>query len=208
VFSAEDAARYPAAQRLTLEDEQVRRLAEVITRTPAGAPIPVVHVPGLPAGARGLWSLWRITAASFGWEQRRFVPLFVQEDGRVFLPTAQFIWDALVRGEVDVTGSRAALEVGEMQERAEDAIRRHGESVYGELRAAHSERRAREREKGERAFAMRRRALNRLGPAAVRHKRLAQLSIEEWQWRQDVDRSADVLPELYPVLLVEVSDGG
>lgn len=208
VFSAEDAAQYPAAQRLTLEDERVRRLVEGLTQVPGGAPIAVIRISGLPEGVRRLWSLWRITASSLNWEQRRFVALFVQEDGRVFLPTAQFIWDALVRGDVEVTDSLDGREAGAMREKVADAIHRHGEGVYGELHVAHGERLERERQKGERAFAMRRQALSRMAPAAGRYRRLAHLSLENVQWQKDIERSADVLPELYPVLLLQVNDSG
>jgi len=54
------------------------------------------------------------------------------------------------------------------------------------------------------AFTVRRRAVERIGLAAVRDQRLTQLAAEERSWREALDRKAETSPELAPLLLVRV----
>lgn len=89
-----------------------------LPRCVAGQPIPRVRISGLPETVTGVWSLWEIalsadtftgrsplagdepghaagavarkrapTADTFS--RKRFVPIFINDDGRAFLPTAR-----------------------------------------------------------------------------------------------------------------------
>jgi hypothetical protein len=80
-----------------------------------------------------------------------------------------------------------------------------GRFLYESLVEAHQARVAREREKGEYAFAARRRAVERVGLQAVRCHRLAQLTEEEHAWREQLKRMAEVQPELTPLLITYVT---
>jgi len=204
VFTAGDATRNPAAHHLTLDDTRVRELATSLPFVAPGQPVPRVTIPGLPEGVWGYWSLWRITVRTANRSHHRVMPLFLHDNGRVFIPTARFIWDTLVANEVDVHGHCHGADARQAFEQARAAVEAHGETVLGDLLQTHRAWVEREREKGTRAFAARRQAIRRLGLPNVRAKRLAQLSIEEWQWRQDLDRQAAVTPELEPLLLIRV----
>jgi hypothetical protein len=76
--------------------------------------------------------------------------------------------------------------------------------VYDELLQAHRTHVAREREKQEYAFAARRRAVERTGLAAVRHRRLAVLDEEEREWGRQLQRRAQAIPEMLPVILARL----
>jgi hypothetical protein len=130
--------------------------------------------------------------------------LFLHDSGRVFVPTARFIWDTLVSGEADILGQLQGVDAQQAYDRMRKAVEAQGEIVYGDLLQAHRMWAEREREKAKRAFAGRRQAIQRLGWANFRIKRLSQLSIEEWQWRQELDGQAEVTPELEPLLLIRV----
>lgn len=62
----------------------------------------------------------------------------------------------------------------------------------------------REREKGEYAFAARRRAIERIGRPQVRDYRLAQLQQEKEAWDEALERKAEVSPEIVPLLVMRV----
>lgn len=62
----------------------------------------------------------------------------------------------------------------------------------------------REREKGEYAFAARRRAIKRIGLPQVRDYRLAQLPQEEKAWGEQLELAAEVSPELVPLLVIRL----
>ena len=90
----------------------------------------------------------------------------------------------------------------------EASAREHGQQIYQELVQTHQARVGVEREKGEYAFAVRRRAVERIGLPAVRDHRLTQLVAEERSWREALDRKAETSPELVPLLIVRVEGGG
>lgn len=217
VFAPGDLEAAPTARHLTLDDARVRRLIDEIPRIVEGQPIPCITFSEMAPGVRGYWSLWRIEIARSAMDgaqaegpetplARQFMPVFLHDDGRVLLPTARHIWDQLVSGVVevvgDVTGARAAQLFRALREHAE----LQGRPVYDGLLRSHQERLAKERERGEYAFAARRRAVGRIGLAGVRIHRLAQIDREEQEWRRGLADRAEVLPGLVPLLLVRVGE--
>jgi len=225
VFTSKEAEEKPLSRHVTLEDSRVRGLAMRLPPFVPGQPVPVITLPGLPPEVRGFWSLWQIsitcgalqrtnlfdTQGVLSPEQetrrRRIMPLFLADDGRVFAPTARHIWDQLlttpptILWHLDIETSHQAFE--QLREAAE----RQGKTIYDEQVAAHRERLAREREKGEYAFAARRRAIERIGLPQVRNHRLSLLEQEEERFREELERRAQILPEMAPLLLVRVEGG-
>jgi hypothetical protein len=132
------------------------------------------------------------------------MPLFLADDGRVFAPTARHIWDQLlttpptILRHLDVETSHQAFE------RLQEAAEQQGKTIYDELVQAHRERLAREREKGEYAFAARRRAIERIGLPQVRNHRLQRLEAEYMSWNSSLVRQHRLLPELTCVLVARV----
>jgi len=66
---------------------------------------------------------------------------------------------------------------------------------------------AREREKGEYAFTARSKIIERIGLPQVRDYRLNLLRQEERSWKVELERKAQVYPELEPLLVVRVEGG-
>jgi len=204
VFSAKQAVDKPWAQHLTLEHPKVRQLVENLPPFAPGQPIPVITLPGLAPEIMGFWSLWRISISTADWNRRRTMPLFLADDGRVFAPTARHIWDQLlttpptILRHLDIETSHQAFE------RLREAAEQQEKTIYDELVQAHQERLARERAKGEYAFAARRRAIERIGLPQVRNHRLRLLEQEEERFSEQLERRAQVLPELAPSLMLRV----
>ncbi|ROR32580.1 helicase-related protein [Inmirania thermothiophila] len=207
VFTSKEAEEKPLSRHLTLEDPKVRGLAMRLPPFAPGQPVPVITLTNLAPEIMGFWSLWRISISTADWNRRRIMPLFLADDGRVFAPTARHIWDQLVVTKptilrhLDVETSHQAFE------RLQEAAERQGKTIYDELVQAHRERLAREREKGEYAFAARRRAIERIGLPQVRNHRLSLLEQEEERFREQLERRAQILPEMAPLLLVRVEGG-
>ncbi len=208
VFTGKEAERLPAARHLTLEDPKVRGLAMRLPRFAPGQPVPVVSIPSLAEEVRGIWSLWRIAIAAAEWNRRRIMPLFLADNGRVFMPTARHIWDQLlgaspkVRATLDPDASQAAF--AQLQKVAEE----HGRPIYEALVQEHQARIAREREKADYAFAARRRTIERSGLSQVRHHRLNLLAQEERSFQEQLDQKAHAYPEMVPLLVIRVEGGG
>ena len=136
------------------------------------------------------------------------MPLFLHDDGRVLLPTARRIWELLLSDSLEVKGYVLDQEGLTSFERCVDVAETQGKTMYEELLNSHRARLAAEREKGEHAFAARRRAIERIGLPAVRNYRLTQLSQEERTWREQLGRKAETSPELACFVLLRVGEAG
>jgi superfamily II DNA or RNA helicase len=199
--------RVPSLAHLGLEESRIRGLAMRLPQVAPGQPIPIIVLPGLPTGVQGLWSLWRVVLSTTDWNRQRVMTLFLHEDGRLLLPTARHIWDQILSQETEVIGYIQGAGAHYTFARLREAAETQGQSIYDELVLAHRDYCARDREKGEYAFAARQHAVERIGLPAVRHYRLAQLAHEEQAWRAQLRRMAEVQPELIPLLIVQVIQG-
>ncbi|MEM1823558.1 MAG: helicase-related protein [Candidatus Hadarchaeales archaeon] len=226
VFSGKEAERFPAARHLTLEEPKVRGLAMRLPRFAPGQPVPIVSIPGLSEEVQGIWSLWQISVVSHEsrgasrWDGpgaldprpetrlRRIMPLFLADNGMVYMPTARHVWDQLlaastkVRSILDAEVSQAAF--AKLQSAAEE----HGKPIYEALVQEHRGRIAREREKAGYAFAARRKTVERIGLPQVRNYRLNLLSQEERSFQEQLDRKAYAYPEMVPLIVIRVEGGG
>ncbi len=208
VFTGKEAERLPAARHLTLEEPKVRGLAMRLPRFAPGQPVPIVSIPGLSEEVHGVWSLWRIAIATMEWNRRRIMPLFLADNGMVYMPTARHVWDQLlaastkVRSVLDAEVSQAAF--AKLQSAAEE----HGKAIYEALVQEHRGRIAREREKADYAFAARRKTVERIGLPQVRNYRLNLLSQEERSFQAQLDQKAHAYPEMVPLLVIRVEGGG
>jgi len=208
VFTGKEAERLPAARHLTLEEPKVRGLAMRLPRFAPGQPVPIVSIPGLSVEVQGVWSLWRIAIATMEWNRRRIMPLFLADNGMVYMPTARHVWDQLlaastqVRSVLDTEVSHAAFT------KLQNAAEEHGKPIYEALVQEHRGRIAREREKANYAFAARRRTVERIGLPQVRNYRLNLLAQEERSFQEQLDQKAHAYPEMVPLLVIRVEGGG
>jgi len=203
-FTLKDASVDASAHHLTLENPQIRGLAMRLPCFAEGQPIPCLTLPGLPADVQGFWSLWRIALYTEDWNQQRIMPLFLHDNGRVFLPTARYIWEQLLTSDVENIQQLTGEEATQAFERVWESALVQGKTIYDELVCKHRQQLDREREKGEYAFAARRRAIERIGLPQVRDYRLAQLPQEEKAWGEQLELAAEVSPELVPLLVIRL----
>jgi len=204
VFTGKEAERLPAARHLTLEEPKVRGLAMRLPRFAPGQPVPVVAIPGISDEVQGIWSLWRIAIAIMEWNRRRIMPLFLADNGMVYMPTARHVWDQILAESTQV---RSVLETTVFQsafEKLQRAAEEHGKPVYEALVQEHRARIAREREKADYAFAARRKTVERIGLPQVRNYRLNLLAQEERSFQEQLDQKAHAYPEMVPLIVVRI----
>ncbi len=208
VFTGKEAERLPAARHLTIEEPKVRGLAMRLPRFVPGQPVPIVSIPGLSEEVQGVWSLWRIAIATMEWNRQRIMPLFLADNGMVYMPTARHVWDQLLAASIHV---RSVMEASVSQaafEKLQNAAEEHGKPIYEALVQEHRGRIAREREKADYAFAARRRTVERIGLPQVRNYRLNLLAQEERSFQEQLDQKAHAYPEMVPLLVIRVEGGG
>ncbi len=112
-----------------LENPRIQEIIKCIPRYVPGQPVLRVRVKGMQKEIQGHWCLWRITAGDRG--NVRAFPQFLHADGRPLMPTANRIWDSLIRGDFDI------LSVSSGDDAAYAALEEHasarGQSIFLEL---------------------------------------------------------------------------
>lgn len=218
VFSAREADRLTDATLLNLENSRVRGLALNLPQIAAGQPLPCVSVSGLPASISGLWGLFEIRLLA-GMHQktqllripmvrRGYVSVFLSEEGKLFLPTARHIWDALQTAEAQVQATLGQDESITVYESLQIAAEQAGQELFNALQQAHLASVAREEERGITFFASRRKATERVGLPEVRQFRLSRCDADESEWRHELQSARQIVPEIRPLLMLRIIKGG
>lgn len=217
VFNAREADLLPGATLLNLENNRVRGLALNLPQIVAGQPFPCVSMSGLPASVSGLWGLFEIHLQAGMHQQtqllripmirRGYISVFLSEEGKLYLPSARHIWDALQTAEIQVQAilghDESIIAHGLLQEAAEQA----GHSLFGALQQAHLASVDREEERGTLSFASRRKAIERVGLPEVRQFRLSRCDADESAWRRELQSARQIVPEIRPLLILRIIKG-
>ncbi len=218
VFNAREADRLTDATLLNLENSRVRGLALNLPQIAAVQPLPCVSVSGLPASISGLWGLFEIRLQA-GMHQktqllripmvrRGYVSVFLSEEGKLFLPTARHIWDALQTAEAQVQTTLGQDESITAHESLQIAAEQAGQELFDALQQAHLASVAREEERGVVSFASRRKAIERVGLPEVRQFRLSRCDADESEWRHELLSARQIVPEIRPLLMLRIIKGG
>ena len=97
---------------------------------------------------------------------------------------------------------------GEVGQLASEVAVQGGSAAFENMTALHEAALGRERAKGIRAFAARRRAAERLGLAAVKSHRLKLLDEDEGAWTKGLHERSLATPELTAIVMVRVGQAG
>ncbi|MEZ4677312.1 MAG: C-terminal helicase domain-containing protein [Caldilineaceae bacterium] len=217
-FRTRDADGPDNATVLTLENSRVRGLALSLPQCVVGQPLSCVTLSGLPANLVGTWGLYEIRLQAGHHQQsrllripllrRRYFSVFLREDGRIFLPTARHIWDTLQSTEPHVVETLTPEESVQRFDRLLRTAEEAGAEHYEALSRAHLTAIDAEEERGVLAFDFRRKAIARVGLPEVRHYRQHQCEQEEADWRNELAAARQIMPEMRPLLLLQIVEGG
>jgi len=205
-FDACRADDSPDATWVTLEDRRARALLDALPRWAPGMPLPAVRLSGLPDTVQGVWALWQIGLNADNRSRRRFLPVFVMDDGRAYVPTARRVWDLLLTEAVEVIGNVPPGHAMVMVGHVETAAKLQGERLYGEILKEHRERIEREITRSEDAYDARSRAIGRIGLPAVREHRRRRLEVEHKARLADLGSATSAMPELVPVMMIRIGE--
>jgi superfamily II DNA or RNA helicase len=204
-FDARAADEHPAAVWLTMEDPRARAIIGDVPRFVAGQPLPVVRVTGLPESVNGIWSLWEIGLAAQGTSRKRFLPIFINDEGRSFMPTAKRVWDLLLTETVSVQSVAGAEDSVRWFDASLAVASTQGEPLFAALAEEHRARIRGERDRATYAYDARYQAIGRIGLPAVREFRRNRLQVEHQARMAALDDMGTGLPELNAVAMVRVA---
>ena len=203
-FDARTAEEHPDLEWVTLEDPRARVVISELPRCVAGQPLPIIRIAGLPDTVQGVWSLWEISLSAEGFSRRRFLTVFVTDDGRTFVPTAKRIWDLLLTEQIDLVAVGSVDGAIQWFDASRDAARNQGERMFSELVEEHHTRLQEERERARYAYDARYQAIGRIGLPAVRDYRRKRLLAEHETRMAMLDIAEAYTPDLNAILMLRV----
>lgn len=206
VFDAKKADAHPDSDWITLEDPRARSLIAELPRHAKGRPVPVISLPGLPAGVSGAWSLWEISLPGAHGSRRSIIPVFLSSDGRSLAPAAKRIWDLLLTEKPEIIGALDPEQSAALHCACHDAAVAVGERAFSEMARDRSDRIAEDRGRAEYSFSARMRSLARIGLPAVKEHRRKRLEAEMARRMAELDDAASGLPELTPIIILNLGD--
>ena len=124
------------------------------------------------------------------------------------MPTARHIWDQLLTNDHRIDSLKESNESIAAGEKLLSAAEQAGQEIFETMQDAHFAAVTREEERGMIAFASRRKAIDRLGLPEVRQFRLARLDEDESQWRGELKSARQIVPEIRPLLMLNIGNGG
>lgn len=205
-FDARIAEERPDLEWITLEDPRARGIISELPRCVAGQPIPQVRVTGLPDTVTGVWSLWEVSLSAEASSRRRFLPVFVNGEGRAFVPTARRVWDLLLTEQVETLGATDTTDTRSW-ELSLTAAKSQGEQHIQELTKLHRRRLQEARERARYAFDARYQAIVRIGLPAVRSYRRKRLEQEYSERMAALDAAEACLPDLNAIMMLRLGAG-
>ncbi|MCH4586433.1 DEAD/DEAH box helicase [Achromobacter xylosoxidans] len=203
-FDARAADDHPAAEWLTMEDPRARAIIGDVSHFVAGQPLPVVRVTGLPESVNGIWSLWEVGLAAQGASRKRFLSVFINDEGHPFVPTAKRVWDLLVTETVSVQSVADAEDSVRWFDASFAVASTQGEPVFAALAEEHRARIKEERDRATYAYEARYQAIGRIGLPAVREFRRRRLQAEHESRLAALDGMTTTVPELNAVAMVRI----
>jgi len=216
VFNAHDADRFNA-QLLNLENSQIRGLVKNLPPIAARQAIPVIHLKGIPDNVSGFWGLYEIRISLSNIKtnsllrtshvRRRFISVFTNEDGKVFLPSARHIWNEINSTELSVLKTLSIDDSKHAFERMRKVAEDSGKDLFNELMQEHSKSLDKESERVEYVFEYRRRANEKIGLPEVKNYRIKKIEEEASEWQKDITLARQVIPELRPLLIMRIVKG-
>lgn len=204
-FDARAADENPTAEWLTMEDPRARAIIGSLPRFVAGQPVPLIRVTGLPDSVSGIWSLWEVGLTAQGASRKRFLSVFVNDEGRTFLPTAKRVWDLLLTEDVVVLSATDVEESAHWFDASFAVAKAQGEPLFATLLEEHRINIKSERDRGIYAFEARFQAIGRIGLPAVREYRRRRLQAEHSARLAVLDEMEICGPELNAVTMVRIA---
>jgi hypothetical protein len=166
-----------------------------------------VRISGLPETVTGVWSLWEISLSADTFSRKRFLPIFVNDDGRAFLPTARRIWDLLLTERMEMVEALAPAD-SQHWDQSLVAATVQGEQHIQELMELHRTRLREARERAHYAFEARNQAIGRIiGLPAVRAYRRRRLEQEHKERMATLDAAETSFPDLNAIMILRVGPG-
>jgi len=201
-------------QSLSIESEEVQHLLNNLPEFARGLRVPKLNLPSLPEQIEGIFGLYEVSLKFYEStdyhvlrmpQQRRIIsPVFLSNEGKIFIPTAQRIWDILVSENIEIIEFLTEQISSQTYDIIFKAVHKLGEVVYQQLLQEHQLWLEDENERGYTFFRSKENGTLKIGLPEVRNYRLNKLSEERKLWSKELKLATTVIPLLKILMLIRV----
>jgi len=203
VFSINDLEKYPDSKFLSVAHDKIKKLIEYDN---------LPHIPetieitcgNLPSSISGTWSLWTLRVENELYQQFRVLPFFIHDNGKIFMTTAKAVWDSLITGDFSIIGTSEQLLTESFKRSAEESF----QYIYKEMVDDFKSIKISEEEKKEQLFKSKYKAINKVGITNIKEARLKALQCEKNDWKEIMEKSYSIIPELRPMIILKLKANG
>ncbi len=198
-----------------MENPKVRSLVLHLPQLFSGQLVPVVALEGIPETVNGYWGLFEITLTSSSNEtsqirhpvkRKGYQCVFVSDKGKLFMPTARFIWDQLLTQEPQILRMLSPEMSVHCFETLYETAATVGQELFNQLKTSHEKAFEREYQRGATAFSSRKKTIYKVGLPEVRNYRLQRLQEDKLQWQRELKNAAQVIPDIRPLLMFSIGE--
>lgn len=205
VFDNKTSDIMPDSTFISIQDQRIKEMIDTLTHPATTVITGIVTSEAWPVTVAGIWSLWKITVSNNSWNHTRIAPLFINENGQVFLPTAHKVWDDLLAGNFHIISSSEDVD---MSPKLLDLAETQFSGLYQEIMALFNQQRMADRERHENLFAARKRMIQRVGIANIRDARIKNLTKQHESWINEWNAAPTPLPGLELLLNLKLRGVG
>ena len=199
-FDAEHADNNPDAEQINLQHPLIKQILNEVDAGMQGK-IPVLLSIDCKETA-GYLTIWKVSALNEKESQTTYTAQFITDQGRVFTPYANAIWNKLVQDAnafQQVSWQTSDKEFGsntQLQTNLHAIFHRMEESIMAGLQDI--------AQKKLRALDFTEQRLNRIGIENIRIAKMRRLKQEREEWLSTFRKSAHVVPEVKHILTVRI----
>lgn len=214
VFNARDARRLTDAALLNMEHSKVRHLTQKLPQFVEGQAIPSIKMNDMPADVIGYWGLFEIslitaleqskTHIRIPFKRSRYAAVFLNNADELFIPTARYIWEKLIKESPTVTGHVNGENAKNAYEKLFNTVQNSGKEQFEMLKEIHGEAVEKEKDRWGETYRSRKESIERIGLEEVRSHRLKQLDSDHRQWQQELELAQSFVPDVKSIQVLYI----
>lgn len=202
-FDTKEGLDNPGIETLTLQHSFIQKILSSVTPVNENNNIPVIK----GHDTAGIWSLWELNVENKFEQKRSVVPLFIDENQKIFPAHAQELWKTFTMkpGSYAIDQLLNQKESSEIFENLFETAESHLGDTYRDIEQELINTTERLKENKEKSYDFQKKQISRIGIENIRKSRERKLNEEYQQWKRDFEMSSQVIPELncYAVVKLE-----
>ncbi|MFH0736767.1 MAG: helicase-related protein [bacterium] len=206
-FNIKDSINDPIPEPVSLQHPIIQSILSEAVPFNITHCIPIVKINN-KKNVSGYWSVWHLCVKNEFEAEHLFQPIFISNEGDVFLAFAQDIWSKLIQDEnyLEIIGvlkkEENKIVFTRLSQKAEELL----QNRYIEIEQRINDNTNKIKANKQKAFDFREKQIKKIGIENIKKSRLNRLSKEKEEWLQNFDSSKQTVPVLNCLIICKVQN--